>query len=154
LVLYEEQDTNLWDQELIQRGEYYLNESAKGNEISKYHLEAAIAYGHTRKEDSEEKWSNILQQYNILLMIEYSPMAALNRTYALSKVSGKKIALEEAQKLELSENHLYHSLLGDLYIGLDNKKALKHFETALKLAKSSADKLAIVKKSDKFKNNL
>ena len=55
-VLYEEQDTNLWDEELIKRGEYYLNLAAKGKELSKYHLEAAIAYWHTNKEDTKNKW--------------------------------------------------------------------------------------------------
>src|SRR5260221_1795625 len=83
IVLYEDQDTCLWDKELIVQGEFYLNKAAEGNEISKYHLEAAIAYWHTHKEDSEEKWENILQLYNKLLIIEYSPIAALNRTYAL-----------------------------------------------------------------------
>ena len=55
-VLYNEQDTSLWDDELITQGEYYLNQAAKGNTISKYHLEAGIAYWHTKKNDSAEKW--------------------------------------------------------------------------------------------------
>ena len=41
------------------------------------------------KEDSKKKWENILQLYNQLLQIEYSPIAALNRTYALIKGNGK-----------------------------------------------------------------
>ncbi|MFM9838444.1 MAG: RNA polymerase sigma factor, partial [Cyclobacteriaceae bacterium] len=72
LVLYEDQDVKLWDHELIQRGEYYLNQASVGNEISKYHLEAAIAYWHTQSTNSTEKWENILQLYNKLLQIEYS----------------------------------------------------------------------------------
>jgi RNA polymerase sigma-70 factor (ECF subfamily) len=40
LVLFEEQDDSLWDKELINRGIYFLNLSAAGNEISSYHLEA------------------------------------------------------------------------------------------------------------------
>ena len=77
-------------------------------------------------------------------------MAALNRTYALSKANGKSIAIREAEKLNLSGNHLYHSLLANLYEGVDNQKALLHLETALSLAKTTADKTLIAKKIKKI----
>jgi len=143
LVLYEDQDSSLWSRELIDKGELYLNRSSKGKKLSKYHLEAAIAYWHTKKEDTDEKWENILQLYNRLLQIEYSPIAALNRTYALSKANGKKGAIVEAEKLKLTENHLYHSLLGNLYTDIDNTRASQHFYTAMALAKTNADKTVI-----------
>jgi RNA polymerase sigma-70 factor (ECF subfamily) len=142
-ILYQAQDTDLWNRELITKGEFYLDMASQGNEISKYHLEAGIAYWHTLKTDTKEKWDNILQLYNQLLMIEYSPIAALNRTYALARVNGKKEAIIEAEKISLTGNHLYHSLLGELYSGVDNAKAIAHFEDALKLAKSTADKTLI-----------
>lgn len=146
-VLYNEQDTALWDSDLISRGSYYLNSSATGNKLSKYHLEAAIAYWNTQKEDTPEKWQNVLQLYNQLLQLEYSPIAALNRTFALSKAYGKQRAITEAEKLEqLSDNHFYYMLLGELYLDVDNIKAKKHFEKALGLAKTTNDKKAIQKK--------
>ncbi len=150
LVLYDEQDTRLWDRQLITRGEYYLNKAATGNEISKYHLEAAIAYWHTIKNNDEEKWEKILQLYNKLLIIEYSPIAALNRTYAVSKVYGKEKAIEEAEKLNLNNNHLYHTLLGDLYFTVDPHKALEHLNQSLKLSRSAADKKIITGKIRKL----
>lgn len=148
LVLYEDQDTNLWDAELIRRGEYFLYRSASGNKLSKYHLEAAIAYWHTQKSDTDEKWENILQLYNQLLQLEYSPIAALNRTYALSKANGKEEALIEAEKLKLADNHFYFTLLGELYTDINNQKAKQNFEKALSLAKTQTDKRAIQKKID------
>ena len=151
-ILYDEQDHDLWNQELITKGEYYLNLASQGNKLSKFHLEAAIAYWHTIKEDTKEKWENILQLYNELLIIEYSPMAALNRTYALSKANGKAQAILEAEKINLTGNHLYHSLLGELYNGVDNVKALMHLEQALELAKSAADKNIISIKISQLKN--
>jgi RNA polymerase sigma-70 factor (ECF subfamily) len=146
LILYEDQDTNLWDTDLIRRGVYFLNCSASGNKISKYHLEAAIAYWHTQKEDTNEKWENILQHYNQLLQIEYSPIAALNRTYALSKANSKAEAIIEAEKLKLTDNHFYFTLLGELYTGIDNEKAKLNFQKSLSLAKTKTDKQAIQKK--------
>ncbi len=144
-VLYDDQDTNLWNNELIAQGEYYLNLSSHGNQLSKYHLEAAIAYWHTEKQDSAEKWENILQLYNRLLQMEYSPIAALNRTYALARANGHEAAIIEAEKLNLNSNHLYHSLLGNLYAQINPTKALEHYQQSLALAKSVADKATITK---------
>ena len=148
LVLYEEQDTNLWNSDLITKGGYFLKCSASGNKISKYHLEAGIAFWHTQKLDTKEKWENILQLYNQLLQLEYSPIAALNRTYALSKANGKQAAIAEAEKLNLTGNHFYFTLLGDLYSDLDNKQAKQHFQKALSLSKTETDREAIQKKID------
>ncbi len=146
IILYQDQDTGLWNKELIAKGEYFLNQASQGTNISKYHIEAGIAYWHTIKDDSKEKWENILQLYNQLLLIEYSPIAALNRTYALAKANGKREAIIEAEKIALTDNHLYHSLLGELYSDIDNAKAISHLQKALELAHSSADKLLISNK--------
>ncbi len=150
LILYEDQDISLWDSDLIRKGEYFLNCSASGNKISKYHMEAAIAYWHTQKNDTIEKWENILQLYNQLLQIEYSPVAALNRTYALSKANSKEEAIVEAIKLNLTDYPFYFTLLGELYTGIDTKKANQNFQKALALAKTHMDKNAIQKKIEKL----
>ena len=145
IILYQEQDESLWDQELISKGVYYLNQSSRGNLLTKYHIEASIAYWHTIKNDTPEKWGNILQLYNHLLQLEYSPVAALNRTFALSKVKGKQAAILEAEKLQLVNNHYYFTLLGELYNDLDNQKAIENFQKALALAKTQTDKQTISK---------
>jgi RNA polymerase sigma factor (sigma-70 family) len=146
IILYENQDTDLWSQDLVIKGEYFLGQASQGDTLSKFHLEAAIAYWHTCKTDSKGKWDNILQLYNQLLVIEYSPIAALNRTYALAKANGKMEAIIEAEKIKLNGNYLYHSLLGELYIGIDYTKAISHLQDALALAKSTADKRFISNK--------
>ena len=146
IILYQEQDEKLWNKELIEKGTYFLNRAATGNKISKYHIEAGIAFWHTIKEDTPEKWQEILQLYNQLLVIEYSPIAALNRTYALAKVKGNLEAITEAKKLNLNDNHLFHTLLGELYAEINSEEATKHFEKALSLIKSNADKTVIINK--------
>jgi predicted RNA polymerase sigma factor len=148
IILYQDQNTELWNTELISKGVYYLSLSSQGNTISKYHLEASIAYWHTAKADTPEKWENILQLYNQLLQVEYSPIAALNRTYALSKANGKPEAIIEAERLKLTDNHLYHCLLGELYTDIDNIKAISCFQAALKRVRSTADKALISAKID------
>ena len=150
LILYEDQDTGLWNADLVSKGGYFLHCAARGNTLSRYHLEAGIAYWNTQKEDSQEKWENILQYYNRLLQIAYSPVAALNRTYALARANGKQEAIIEAEKLKLENNQFYFALLGELYTGIDNAKAKQHFEKAMVLAKTQADKQSIQKKLQKL----
>jgi RNA polymerase sigma factor (sigma-70 family) len=146
LILYQDQDEMLWDKALITKAAWLLNRASQGNLVSKYHIEASIAYWHTIKEDTKEKWEKILQLFNHLLQIEYSPVAALNRTYALSRVRGNEEAIREAEKLQLTGNHYYFTLLGELYKSLDSAKAKQHFETALSIAKTVADRFSIQKK--------
>jgi predicted RNA polymerase sigma factor len=62
-----------------------------------------------------------------------------------SALNGKNAGILEAEKLNLSDNQFYHSLLGNLYTGEDDAKALKHYEEALRLANSAADKATIQK---------
>jgi RNA polymerase sigma-70 factor (ECF subfamily) len=149
IVLYEEQDEMVWNDELIAKGVYFLRQASTGEKISKYHVEAGIAWWHTNKADSKEKWESILQLYNQLLQIEYSPIAALNRTFALSKANSKQEAIIEAEKLQLTNNHYYYTLLGELYTDIDNNKAKANLQTAYSLAKTQTDKHTIKKKIDK-----
>ncbi|HVW59357.1 MAG TPA: sigma-70 family RNA polymerase sigma factor, partial [Puia sp.] len=147
LVLYEDQDISRWDQELIDRGGGFFVQASGRGEVSKYHLEAAIAWWHTHQTGEREKWENILRLYNQLLVLEYSPMAALNRAYAFSRVYGKEKAIPEAEGLQqLSGNLFYHSLLGELYTGVDDRKAWQHFLLALDLAGSPEERAVMEKK--------
>jgi len=159
LVLYEQQNEELWDKALINQGIHFLDLSAQGNEVSSFHLEARIAYWHCMKEDTKEKWEDILNLYNQLLLVNYSPGVALNRTYALYKANawvpdrfaeasmqGQKLALVEAEKLKLENNHFYFLLLGELYKNIDNKKAKLNFQKAYALAKTKTEKQVIQEK--------
>lgn len=146
IVLYQDQDETRWNEELIGRGVYFLHAASQGKQMSRYHIEATIAYWNTQKTDTPEKWDHILQLYNRLLQLVYSPMAALNRTYALSKVKGKEVAIAEAEKLQLSGNHYYFVLLGELYTDVDNRRAIQHLQHALTLAKTGTDKRTIQQK--------
>ncbi len=145
-VLYEEQNEELWDTALIKQGMHFLILSVQGEELSSYHLEARIAYWHCMKDDTKEKWKDILQLYNLLLQINYSPSVALNRTYALYKARGKKEALIEAEKLQLTSNHFYFVLLAELYKDIDNGKAKFNFQKAYDLAKTQTEKQVIREK--------
>ncbi len=148
IILYHEQNESLWDYKLISQGAYYLNRASQGDHVSQYHLEAAIAYWHTQKNDTVEKWENILLLYNRLLQISYSPIIALNRTYALSKVKSNTEAIEEAEKLQLTDNLFYFTLLAELCKKENKEKAMTYLLKALELAKTKSDKLSIKRLMD------
>ena len=153
IILYDEQDSSLWNTDLISKGGYFLKQAAVGDRLTTYHLEAALAYWNTQKPDTKEKWDNILYLYDELLQLEYSPIAALNRIYALSKAIGKRQALVEAKKLTMIGNQFYFALLGELYTDIDNVKALLNFQEAIALAQTTADKMVLQKKVAKINRN-
>ncbi len=147
-ILFDEQDETLWDKALIEKANYYLIEACQSNNssVSKYHLEAGIAYWHTSS--AEDKWQHILDLYNQLVIIEYSPVIGLNRTFAFSKVYGKEKAVIEAEKINLINSEYYHGLMGYLYSELNTDKAIYHYEEAIRLTKSKPEKQAIQKQID------
>lgn len=154
-IIYDEQDKENWDIELVNKGEFFLNKSSCGNDVTKYHLEAIIAYWHTQSETKvEKKWDNILQSYNRLLQIEYSPIAALNRTYALARARGKKEAIKEALKIDLQKSHLYHLLLAELYEEIDSKKQREHLDKAATLANTKSERKWILEKLAKIEKKV
>ncbi|WP_028980875.1 RNA polymerase sigma factor [Sporocytophaga myxococcoides] len=143
-ILLDQQDKSLWNNELIEKGNHYLIKAYEGNEISKYHLEATIAYWHTTPTD-ENKWEFILQLYNQLVLIEYSPVTAMNRTFALAKVYGNEIGIKEAEKLNLEDSSHYYSLLGYLYSEIDVNKAISYYKRAIALTKSRTEMQTLTK---------
>ena len=150
IILYDEQDTCLWDSDLISKGAYFLHCATGGTEISTYHLEAAIAYWNTQKTDAPEKWESILDLYDRLLDIEFSPVAALNRSFALSKVKGPAMAIQQVEKLNLSDNPFYFSLLGELYTNIDNAKAIAYFQKAILLQHADSGRRVIQRKIERL----
>src|SRR5205085_4733227 len=80
ILLLKDQDRSRWNGALIARGWEYLNRSASGDEISTYHIEAAIAAVHSTASSSQETdWKQIVELYDKLYRKNHSPVTALNR---------------------------------------------------------------------------
>lgn len=147
-VLFEQQDQSLWSTELIGKGNHYLVNACTGNEVSKYHLEAGIAYWHTTNGD--HKWKHILQLYDELIILEYTPVAALNRAFAIARVHGNKRGIEAAEKLGLEELCAFHSLLGYLYADTDPARAIAHYQQAMQLSRSASEQKTLQKELERL----
>ena len=121
LVLLEEQDRNLWDPHLTGLGFHHFDRSMTGEEVSEYHVQAAIAATHARAAGPQSiDWPVILYLYDQLLAINPSPVVALNRAVAVAKVRGPAEALEAIAPLlndpKLRDYHLLLSVRGHLLL--------------------------------------
>lgn len=157
IILLAEQDRSIWSKELIDIGLDYLNRSSAGDEITDYHIEAAIAAEHCiAPKFSDTNWKRILVLYDMLKNVNASPVVLLNRAIVIGKIDGAKKALEEIKKIPelekyLKSNYLFSAVLGEVYFQLnDFQQAQIHFESALKLIKSDAEKKLIEKKIKRF----
>lgn len=142
IVLLQFQNRHKWNKELISNGFYFLNQSSEGNEISEYHIEAAIASYHARAESFEAThWQAILVLYRMLDQIKPSPIVKFNQAIAIGFVENPQKAIEALLSIEgLENNQYYQSALGDFYTKLnDAQNARQHYEKAIKLTKSKAE---------------
>jgi RNA polymerase sigma factor (sigma-70 family) len=153
IVLLQDQNRSTWDAELICRGEYYLARASEGDEISEYHIEAAISAQYCMAPRFEETdWRAIAGLYDALLTLKVSPMVKLNRAVVLARIHGPKAAIEEIHRIEgweslASKHYLYNAVLGQLYLELNDKEKARHFITAAgELTSSEAEKKLLNKK--------
>lgn len=118
-LLLDEQDRSLWDGAMIREGFGWLDRAAEGEELSPYHLEAAIAGEHARSVSfAATDWGCIVDLYDGLLRLRPSPVAALNRAVALSMAEGPRAGLAAldavADHPALARYGLLHAAYGSL----------------------------------------
>lgn len=111
LLLLSEQDRSTWDRGMIAAGFHHLDRSARGDELSVYHLEAGIAAGHIGEETD---WREILRLYDLLLELKPSPVVALNRAVALAMVEGPEAGLAALAPIRLDDYYLLPATEGEL----------------------------------------
>lgn len=140
LLLYENQNPDRWDQRLIYEGVCCLREASQGDSASQFHIEATIAYWHTIPGDNPQKWRCILQLYDYLQQFQPSPVAALNRLYALAKVEGAAAAIASATDPYLPRNRFYFALMGELFSASDQDQAVEYFRKAWARSNSEAER--------------
>ncbi len=91
-----DQDRSLWDQGRIREGQNLLNLSASGDQVSTYHLEAAIASQHAlAPHPRATDWTMITQLYDSLAALRPNPIVFLNRAIAIAWRDGPERGLQE-----------------------------------------------------------
>jgi len=159
LVSFFEQDRALWNHHLIAEGQTLLNLSAAGTELTRYHVEAAIASMHTSAARSEDTdWKQIVSLYDLLIAIRPSPVIALNRAIAIAQLDGPEQGLQEIYAIHdlhrLSSYPFYPATLGELELRRGNYEVAKaYFSTALSLARNPMEHNFLQRRIDRCKES-
>jgi RNA polymerase sigma-70 factor (ECF subfamily) len=146
ILLLSDQDRTKWDRGMIAKGLAHLNESATGEQASAFHLQAGIAACHsTAPSYDTTDWAKILFLYDLLLGMNDSPVIALNRAVALSKVRGAEAGLAALREIKdteaLKKYYLYYAVRAAFETELmEHEKAVSDYERALKLTALPAEK--------------
>ncbi len=154
ILLLKQQDRGKWNRYLIAKGIEHLEASANGTFVSKYHLEAGIAYEHARANHyAETDWNAILQCYNLLQQYYPSPVVALNRAIVVSELQGPAAGIEAIERIpdlgDLKKFYLLPATLGELYWQLEiHDTARSYFAKAMELTQSAAEKKLLQQKID------
>jgi RNA polymerase sigma factor (sigma-70 family) len=141
-----EQDRSKWDQALIAEGKRLLNESAMGNELTEYQVEAAIAAIHTAAPSMEATdWALIVTLYDTLLKLRPSPVIALNRAIAVAQAEGPERGLEDiaaiANKDRLAAYPFYFAAMGELELRRRRPDvASQHLRAAIAVARNPMER--------------
>jgi RNA polymerase sigma factor (sigma-70 family) len=152
ILRLKEQDRSRWDRTMIGSGMSHLLQSAEGDEVSDYHLQAGIAACHCAADDYESTdWAQILSLYDRLVVVDDSPVVALNRAVAVANVHGPTAGIEAVEAIrnrgKLSSYYLLYAVLGELELQLSHPKiAADHFRTSLQLTEIRSEKLFLSKR--------
>lgn len=152
ILLLQDQDREKWDREMIIEGLAHLNQSATGEEASAFHLQAGIAACHcTAPSYDATDWPKILSLYDLLLQTNDSPVIALNRAVALSKVRGPAAGLATLREIKNSEAlkkyYLYYAVRAEFETELsEHGKAANDYTCALELTRLPTEKAFLAAK--------
>ena len=140
-----EQDRSSWDRRMIGRGIFHLQQSAAGEQLSVYHLQAGIAACHCTARDYESTdLRQILALYDQLVQIDDSPVVALNRAVAVAAVHGPQAGSEAVEAIRnrrsLDAYYLLYAVLADFKAQLNEfQSAAGHLRKALQLTELKSE---------------
>jgi RNA polymerase sigma factor (sigma-70 family) len=153
IVLLKDQDRSLWNKELIDKGLSFLDIASDSEEISSYHIEAAISACHaTAKTFHNTNWEEIYHLYEALYELKPAPIIEMNRAIALGYCKTPADGLRALSKIKgLESNHLYYAVLGDFYnAAKDHENAIRAFDKALSLVSSKFERELLLKKKEQL----
>jgi len=145
LFLLREQDRSKWDHAMIAEGMRALDRASAGDTITAFHLEAGIAACHAAAPNWQAtNWPQILELYDDLLDLTQSPVVAMNRAVAVSRVEGALSGLAALDAIADPDALARHPLLPAMQAELwreagDTDRAIERYRAALTLARSSPE---------------
>jgi len=148
------QDRSMWDGELVAEGMFLLGQSAAGECVTEYHVEAGIAAQHASAGSARETdWTEIVRLYDVLMKIRPSPVVALNRAIAIAEAEGPGRGLAAITTIEgverLSRYPFYPAAVAELELRLGRPMVARgYFERAKALARNDAERRFLERRLD------
>ncbi|TAU90815.1 RNA polymerase sigma factor [Rhizobium leguminosarum] len=146
LVSMDQQDRELWDQELIAEGVALIDKAMRHRSTGPYQIQAALAAVHVQATAGKTDWVQIERLYGALERLQPSPVIALNRAVAVSEISGPQVALDLIDPLAhaLSGYFNYFGVRGSLLLKLGRaEEACTAFDRAIALSRTAAEAVYI-----------
>ncbi|MCU1527779.1 MAG: putative polymerase, sigma-24 subunit, subfamily [Frondihabitans sp.] len=153
LIPLDEQDRRTWDGALITEGHRLVRERLQGGLApGRYQILAAINAVHTSARDARDTdWAQVVALYDQLVVLDPSPIVALNRAIAVAEVDGPKGALATVELLDgaLAGYHAYHVTRAELLrrLGRDQESRAA-YDTAIALAGNTAERAYLTRRRD------
>ena len=150
------QDRSKWYSPLIEIGNNAMNTSMKYDEISTYHLEAAIAVEHLRAKTFEDtNWTKILQLYQQLHSIHQTPITALNICIVLFQLERYDEAFEMLNTIKPKDleqrGYLYFGTKSEYFKNIGQiDKAIEAIDKALSMVSNISEKQYLQEKKDEL----
>ncbi len=125
VVLLNEQDRSTWNWGLVREAMDWMARSATGDMLSRYHVEAAIAWEHVRAPSFDQTdWGRIISLYGTLQQIAPSPLHVLSRAIAEAHHDGPQAGLASLASVPLDEiparYPIWLAVLGELHFRAGN----------------------------------
>jgi RNA polymerase sigma-70 factor (ECF subfamily) len=143
LVTLEEQDRSRWNVAQITEALPLVAE-ALSEAAGPFTLQAAIAAEHCRAARAEDTdWPRIVRLYDLLQIVQPSPIVSLNRAVAIAMAEGPErgLALIDGLGEQLADYHLLHAARADLLRRIGSKEeAAKSYERALRLVTNESER--------------
>jgi RNA polymerase sigma factor (sigma-70 family) len=152
LLRLQDQDRTRWDKSMIARGMFHFAQSATGDELSEYHLQAGIAACHCAAKNYESTdWQKILSLYDRLIEFDRSPVVALNRAVAIANIRGPKAGLQAVRSVrdlnKLSSYYLLYAVVGEFEMQSGNlQTAAEQFRKSFELAETKSERAFLLKR--------
>jgi len=138
--LLEDQPREQWDRGLIALGLAHLDRSARGEELTVWHLRAEIASLHAMAPSAAETdWARIVSIYDRLLDVDQSPVVELARAVAIGRADGPAAGLAALPAIEGSP---YSEAARGVFLSELGRcdEAHRHFEKAIILARTEPER--------------
>jgi RNA polymerase sigma-70 factor (ECF subfamily) len=143
-VALAEQDSALWDWEMIGEAETLIRRASALGSVGRYQLEASLQSAHVyRCRTGESNWADVVELYDVLFALTSSPVVALNRALAIAEVRGAAAGLDAMPDLNadarLAEYQPYWAARAELLAKTAaNDEAQHAYEIAIGLERDPA----------------